>query len=139
MKKIVALIFASALILTGCSSTNSASNSDTSKDAKATNLSAADFAGAILENNVETIDVRTPSEFLAGHISGAINIDVENANFESEIAKLDKAKVYAVYCHSGRRSQIAIDKMSAAGFKNLYNLENGIADWIARGWPVVTS
>lgn len=139
MKKLMATIFASTLFLAGCSSTNSASNSETSKVAKATNLSAADFAGAILENSVETIDVRTPSEYLTSHIKGAVNIDVENANFESEIEKLDKAKVYAVYCHSGRRSQIAVEKMAAAGFKNLYNLENGIADWIARGWPVTSS
>lgn len=135
MKKLIAIIVATSFIASGCSSTESSSQTSS----KVTNLSAADFAGAILENNVVTLDVRTPSEFAEGHISGAINIDVEGANFDSEISKLDSAKVYAVYCHSGRRSQIAVDKMSAAGFVNLYNLENGIADWISRGWPVVTS
>lgn len=128
MKKVISVIFASALILTGCSSTPSA-----------TNLDAAGFAGKIVETDVVTLDVRTAGEFMEGHINGAINIDVEGNTFDTEIANLEKSKTYAVYCHSGRRSQIAVDKMAKAGFKTLFNLENGVADWSARGWPLVTS
>lgn len=128
MKKVMSAIFASALILTGCSSTPSA-----------TNLDAAGFAGKIVEADVVTLDVRTAGEFMEGHINGAINIDVEGNTFDSEIANLDKSKTYAVYCHSGRRSQIAVDIMAKAGFKTLFNLENGVTDWSARGWPLVTS
>ena len=128
MKKVMSAIFASALILTGCSSTPSA-----------TNLDAAGFAGKIVEADVVTLDVRTAGEFMEGHINGAINIDVEGNTLDSEIANLDKSKTYAVYCHSGRRSQIAVDIMAKAGFKTLFNLENGVTDWSARGWPLVTS
>ena len=128
MKKVISAIFASALILTGCSSTPSA-----------TDLDAAGFAGKIVETDVVTLDVRTAGEFMEGHINGAINIDVEGNTFDTEIANLDQSKSYAVYCHSGRRSQIAVDKMAKSGFKTLFNLENGVADWSARGWPLVTS
>jgi rhodanese-related sulfurtransferase len=128
MKKVVTLIIASALILTSCSSTSSA-----------TNLDSAEFAGKIVETDVVTLDVRTAGEFMAGHINGAINIDVEGNTFDAEIANLDKSKTYSVYCQSGRRSLIAVDKMASAGFGSLFNLENGIADWNANGWPVVTS
>jgi len=128
MKKVVTLIIASALVLSGCSSSPSASN-----------LDAAVFAGKIVETDVVTLDVRTAGEFMAGHIDGAINIDVEGNTFDAEIANLDKSKTYAVYCQSGRRSQIAADKMASAGFASLFNLENGIADWSTNGWPVVTS
>ena len=128
MKKLITLIFASALILTSCSSTPSA-----------TNLDAAGFAGKIVEANVVTLDVRTAGEYMDGHINGAINIDVEGNTFDTEIANLDMSKTYAIYCHSGRRSQIAVYKMAKAGFKTLFNLENGVADWSARGWPLVTS
>ena len=128
MKKVISAIFASALILTGCSSTPSA-----------TDLDAAGFAGKIVETDVVTLDVRTAAEFMEGHINGAINIDVEGNTFDTEIANLDQSKSYAVYCHSGRRSQIAVDKMAKSGFKTLFNLENGVADWSARGWPLVTS
>jgi rhodanese-related sulfurtransferase len=85
------------------------------------------------------LDVRSPGEFMVGHIEGAINIDVENPAFESEIAKLDKSATYAVYCHSGRRSGIAVEAMHHDGFNNLFNLTNGIADWQANNFPVVTS
>jgi phage shock protein E len=128
MKKVISAIFASALILTGCSSTPSA-----------TNLDAAGFAQEVTKADVITLDVRTSGEFMEGHIAGAINIDVEGSSFDSEIANLDKSKSYAVYCRSGRRSLIAVDKMSAAGFEKLSNLNTGINDWIANGLPLVTS
>nr|MTA36229.1 rhodanese-like domain-containing protein [Actinomycetota bacterium] len=84
------------------------------------------------------LDVRTAGEFSSGHIDGAINIDVEGMNFDSEIAKLDKSATYAVYCQSGRRSGIAVGKMSDAGFASLSNLEGGIQSWQVAGLPLVT-
>jgi rhodanese-related sulfurtransferase len=128
VKKIVALLISSVVVLTGCSTSPSASNLDSAR-----------FADKIVETDVVTLDVRTAGEFMAGHIDGAINIDVEGNTFDAEIANLDKAKTYAVYCQSGRRSQIAVDKMASAGFESLFNLENGIADWNTQGLPVVTS
>jgi rhodanese-related sulfurtransferase len=130
MKKVVTLIIASALILTGCSSTSTPA---------VEHLDSARFADKIVETDVVTLDVRTAGEFMAGHINGAINIDVEGNTFDAEIANLDKSKTYAVYCQSGRRSLIAVDKMANAGFGSLFNLENGIADWNTKGLPVVTS
>jgi phage shock protein E len=128
MKKVIVAIFVSALALSSCSSTPSAIN-----------LDAAGFAEQITKADVITLDVRTPGEFAEGHIEGAINIDVEGASFDSEIANLDKTKSYAVYCRSGRRSIIAVDKMSATGFEKLSNLENGINNWLANSLPLVTS
>ncbi len=91
------------------------------------------------EAGVVTLDVRTPGEYSQGHIDGAINIDVEATTFKSEVSKLDKTKSYAVYCHSGRRSAIATDEMKKLGFTHLFNLENGISDWMAQGMGMVTS
>ena len=130
MKKLIAFVSmaTAALLLAGCSSTSTA-----------TNLDAAAFSAKTAEAGVITLDVRTPGEFMVGHIQGAINIDVEGMQFETEIAKLDKSATYAIYCQSGRRSLIAVETMSKAGFKNLVNLTNGIADWQANNLPVVTS
>jgi rhodanese-related sulfurtransferase len=85
------------------------------------------------------VDVRTPAEYAAGHIDGAVNIDVEASTFDAEIAKLDKSATYAVYCHSGRRSSLATDAMGTAGFTHVYNLSGGIADLASAGGQVVTS
>lgn len=125
MKKIITTVIAVGVLLTGCSSSSSA-----------TNLDSKAFSNKIAEPGVVILDVRTAGEFAAGHIEGAINIDVEGMQFESGIAELDKGATIAVYCQSGRRSGIAVDKMSEAGFTSLFNLQTGIADWQANGFPV---
>mgnify|MGYP006276893927 CR=1 FL=1 len=127
IKKNITLLITAILVLTGCSA-----------ESNSTNLSAADFLLKSQEPGVITIDVRTPEEFKSGYISNSLNINVESDSFEGEIASLDKSATYAIYCRSGRRSQLAIDKMRSAGFTNLFNLDNGINDWNANGLPLVT-
>ena len=127
MKKLFAVVAVSALFLTGCGSSG------------ATNLGAADFKAKSAESGVVILDVRTGGEYMAGHIANAINIDVEGMTFNGDISKLDKSATYAVYCHSGRRSGIAVGKMKDAGFKNLFNLTNGIQEWQAAGLPLVNN
>lgn len=72
------------------------------------------------------LDVRTPDEFRSGHIEGAMNIDFENASFDSEIQKLDTTKTYFVYCRFGNRSGQALLKMEKVGIKNIYELKGGL-------------
>jgi phage shock protein E len=125
MKKIV-IILSALLVLTGCSSGASA------------DLNAAEFQAKTQESGVITLDVRTPGEFMEGHLINSLNIDVENPSFVTEIAKLDKTATYAVYCRSGRRSADAIATMKQAGFSNLFNLDAGVQEWDAAGLPLVT-
>jgi len=126
MKKLLSALFVSTLLLTSCSSGGSA-----------TNLGTKDFAVKIAEPGVVVLDVRTAGEFAEGHLENAINIDVEGGQFDAGIAQLDKTKTYAVYCRSGRRSGVAVGKMSEAGFTSLFNLNAGITDWQNQGFPVV--
>ena len=127
MKKLLAVVAVSALFLTGCGS------------AAATNLGAADFQKKASEAGVVVLDVRSSGEFITGHIANALNIDVEGMTFDGDISKLDKAATYAVYCHSGRRSGIAVGKMKDAGFTNLFNLTSGIQEWQSAGLPLVNN
>ncbi|CAN2221790.1 PspE Rhodanese-related sulfurtransferase [Candidatus Nanopelagicaceae bacterium] len=127
MKKVIAVLAASALFLTGCG------------ESGATNLGAEDFQAKASEAGVVVLDVRTGGEFMTGHIANAVNIDVEGMTFDGDIKSLDKEATYAVYCHSGRRSVIAVNKLKDAGFKNLFNLTNGIQDWQGAGLPLVTN
>lgn len=126
MKKLIAALFASTLVLTSCGSSSSA-----------VDLNPADFQAKAQEAGVILLDVRTSGEFMAGHIEGAINIDVEGMTFDGEIKQLDNTKTYAIYCQSGRRSRIAIESMEKAGFTKLFNLDQGIGSWQAAGLPVV--
>lgn len=75
--------------------------------------------------NAELVDVRTPGEYSASHIEGAVNIDYENQSFENKIKKLDTSKTYFVYCRSGNRSGKAVAIMKSNGFQNIYELKGG--------------
>lgn len=87
---------------------------------------------------VTIIDVRTPAEYTAGHVEGAINLDVEAADFTTKLADLDPKGTYAIYCQSGRRSGLAASEMEKAGFAHVHNLKGGIADLQAAGAAIVT-
>ena len=100
MKKLIAVIFASALALTSCGGSSAAAD-----------LNPTDFQAKAQESGVILLDVRTAGEYMAGHIEGALNIDVEGMTFEGEIKALDNTKTYAIYCQSGRRSRIAVETM----------------------------
>jgi len=83
------------------------------------------------------IDVRTAEEFITGHLDGAVNIDWQGATFFDEIAPLDPAGTYIIYCRSGNRAGQAIDAMTDMGFANLTNA-GGVSDAAAvTGLPVV--
>jgi rhodanese-related sulfurtransferase len=82
------------------------------------------------EKKAVVIDVRTPAEWQEGVIDGAtLFIDFKGANFEQQIAKLDKSKTYIVYCRSGGRSAGASQVMVDNGFKNVINMQGGIMSW----------
>jgi rhodanese-related sulfurtransferase len=84
------------------------------------------------------IDVRTPAEFATGHLDGAINIDVQSADFEDRIAQLDPTGDFVVYCRSGNRSGQAITRMESLGFTNLVNGGSVASASASTGIAVVT-
>jgi len=68
------------------------------------------------------IDVRTPQEFAAGHIAGALNIPVER--LESAIAQVKgvgKESAILLYCRSGRRSAMARSLLKRQGYRNIHD------------------
>jgi len=130
MKKSVALAvaaIASVGLLAGCSSSNEAIKK----------VNPVEFSEVIAQPGVIILDVRTPEEFNAGHIENAININVADSNFSSEVSKLDKDATVAVYCRSANRSGVATKEMAELGFTDMYDMQGGIIDWEAAGGPVV--
>lgn len=102
-------------------------------------LTPAQFAEVIENPEVVILDVRTPTEFEAGHIDGAINLDIHSHEFQVQISVLDKAGHYAVYCRSGNRSSYACQDMADIGLTNIDHLENGIIAWVDKNYPVIQS
>ena len=74
------------------------------------------------------IDVRTPAEFAAGHIPGAINIANESIDSEVPAELPDMDQIIYVYCRSGNRSKQAAEKLAAIGYTNIIEF-GGIVDW----------
>ena len=83
------------------------------------------------------LDVRTPEEYAAGHIEGAVNLDFYAADFRDGLERLDKSAAYFVYCRSGKRSEQATQMMEELGFSEVYNLSGGMNDWTAAGLPTI--
>lgn len=135
-----ALVIA-ALLLGGCSSEAVSMTSGpvaAAVPAAGASLSASDFAAAARLQNTILLDVRTPSEFAEGHITGAVNLDLQSANFTQGVAALDASKTYAVYCRSGQRSKAAMAAMQQHGIARLFDLAGGITAWKSAGGQVVT-
>lgn len=87
-----------------------------------------EFKTEISKSGVQLVDVRTAKEYSEGHIPGAINIDVNAPDFEEKIKALDKKENVAVYCRSGRRSKVAANKLTVAGYK-VIELNTGFLSW----------
>ena len=85
------------------------------------------------DNKLTVLDVRTTSEYRAGHLPETKWIDWFSTTFADETAKLDKDKFYLVYCAGGVRSARACKKMSGMGFKSLVDLAPGFKGWNAAG------
>jgi len=101
-------------------------------------LDPAAFAAALKRPQTTVIDVRTPQEFAEGHLPGAVNIDVEGADFVAKVQQLDPEAQYAVYCRSGNRSAVALQMMDQLGFASTYHLGGGISAWKGAGGEVVS-
>ncbi len=97
-----------------------------------------DEAEKLLKANPKptVIDVRTPDEFKAGHISGAKNIDFLGDDFAKQIAALDKSKTYILHCASGGRSGQACKTNEVQSLPSVYHLNQGFKAWQQAGKPV---
>jgi rhodanese-related sulfurtransferase len=137
----LAVLMAALVLSGGCALPTPIPTTQTSATPAVKNISSQEVVDFISKNqsnpNFMIIDVRTAEEFAAGHIANAINIDVQLADFESNVGKLDRNKRYLVYCRTGIRSATATQAMARFGFKDIYNLSGGISQLIQDGYPIV--
>ena len=78
-------------------------------------------------NSQLIIDVRTESEWNAGHLATAIHLPLDI--FEQNIASLvkDRQQTVYLYCRSGNRSGKALQVMQNLGYVNAKNV-GGVVD-----------
>ena len=93
-------------------------------------ISADEFEKKLKDSaDAQLVDVRTPEEYLQGHLHNAVNYDIRSDDFISHINTLRKDKPVFVYCMSGGRSASAAKILTAQGFSKVYNLQGGILKW----------
>jgi hydroxyacylglutathione hydrolase len=86
------------------------------------------------QDKLQVVDVRSPSEWQAGHIPGAKHI------FLPELAKrrgeIDASRPVAVHCASGYRASLAASILQKEGFQNVANIPGSWLAWQKAGYPI---
>jgi len=77
------------------------------------------------DDKLVVIDVRKPTEFAEGHITGAINIPLSDMADPGSIARINEEDNLYVHCSAGYRSVIASSLLKRRGIHNLRNVLYG--------------
>ncbi len=76
------------------------------------------------------IDVRGEEEYVTGHASGAVLLPLDTISAETAAEAIpSKTTLVLAYCRSGRRSQLAADRLAELGYTNVYDIGSLV------GWP----
>ncbi|MFJ8460438.1 sulfurtransferase TusA family protein [Lysinibacillus xylanilyticus] len=81
----------------------------------------------VVERGGLILDVREEVEFAFGHIEGAKSIPI--GELEARLSELDKEQEIYIICRTGKRSDLAAQRLSAHGFANVYNVLPGMTSW----------
>lgn len=93
-------------------------------------------AKAIIEKtkNIFLLDVRTVQEWNQAYIPGSTLIPMDV--IEKRIGEIPKNRPVIVYCAVGSRSGVVAQALSRQGYKEVYNMRDGIMGWYRNGYPV---
>ena len=128
--KLVVLLFVSRLVFVNCKDRNA-------QEVKTIQIiSVAEMEEALKADDVQLVDVRTEREYKKGHLVNAKNIVYQGANWDEQVASLDKDKPVYVYCAKGGRSAKCAALLEEAGFKKIFDLDGGITQWVNEGKKV---
>ena len=122
MKK---LALAVIMVCMACSLVLAATQDISSREAK-----------KLLEKNksIFLLDVRTPQENSQARLPGAVLIPINE--FERRIREVPRNKTILVYCAVGSRSKPAAELLSKNGYKDVYNMTDGIVGWYRNGFQI---
>lgn len=85
--------------------------------------------------NVFLLDVRTPEEFGQGRLQGAVLIPINEV--ERRIGEIPRNRPIVVYCAVGSRSGLVAGFLSRKGYREVYNVSDGIVGWYRNGFPIL--
>jgi UPF0176 protein len=102
---------------------------------RAHHLSPEEWHRVMTEENPVVVDTRNSYEYEVGHFAGAIDPKIEEFNEFPVWVKnsgLPKDQKVLIYCTGGIRCEKAILDMHEQGYKNVYQLDGGILNYIEK-------
>jgi rhodanese-related sulfurtransferase len=118
------LFIFSTLLMQGCS-----------HDSK-THISQNDLLQQLTNNSPIVIDVRSTTEYQAGHIPNALHISFWTAFTTEQLRSYSNDQPLVLYCEHGPRAGIAKLGLSMQGFQNIRYLEGHMMAWRKAGLPI---
>ena len=96
-----------------------------------------DLAGRLRDGDVVVLDVRPESEFLAGHIAGAVSVPIEEIT--RRLKTIPKDRHVVAYCRGPYcvYADDAVRMLRGRGY-NAARLDDGFPEWARAGLPVQT-
>ncbi len=128
--RVCTMLFATISLLLGASSLAQSGNA-----VEAPIITPSEFeARRQSDSATVVIDVRTPEEYAAGHIPGALNIAFDQVAVH--ISEVEAPHGVVLYCMLGPRARKGEAALLAAGYTSVLHLEGGLAAWQKSGLPV---
>lgn len=97
--------------------------------------------GALADDPTEdfyfVLDVRTPEEFAAGHIQGAVNVPYTELLAHPDRLPADPGEAILIYCEHATRSTQALMALRLLGYRNVWYLMGGLQQWRQDGRPII--
>lgn len=95
----------------------------------------AELHGAMAARKVPLVDVRTPAEFAAGHVPGAVNVPLDQLSEAAVAPVVGEGGEVWVICEVGGRSAAASQQLSKWGLHPV-DVGGGTRAWRSAGYPV---
>lgn len=89
-------------------------------------------------SNVTVLDVRTPGEYRAFHIKGAVNLPFPVEEHDLSRLLPNRNQAIVVVCMTGHRSPPVVRQLQQAGYTNAVNLTGGMAAWKIFGGETIS-
>ena len=82
------------------------------------------------------LDVRSPEEYMAGHIPGAASVPHTQLAFRVNELGVGRSDEVVVYCRAGDRAGHAKQVLIRAGYSKVLDLQGHMRTWRQGGYPI---
>ena len=137
MRKILMLICAACLLMTGCGNDSAQApaqkpveqKTDVKKPVEVRKISQEEAMKMLAEDpNAKLLDCRFPKDYEMRHIPNAIHFPLEAAVADNFEKIPDKNAILITYCGDGNRGGLTAKVLMEKGYTNVYTM-GGIIDW----------